>query len=240
MGANIGTTITGQLIALDVGAIAPLFAFIGVAMIVFLKKQKLHHFGKIIAGLGVLFIGMDMMSAAMMPLRESEAFIYADDPVLQPGSGHPGRCNLHRHHPVLLRLGRYPAGAGLQRRYRPSAARCYVLFGQNIGTCITAVLAAIGTSRNAKRTTIIHLILQHHRHHCLHHHLHGNAIWFSLMECLTPQRHRRSDCQHPHHLQHRHHPAAAATGQLAGKAGRAASCPTSAEEKEDEHAPGVL
>ena len=45
MGANIGTTITGQLIALDIGAIAPLFAFIGVAMIVFLKKAKLHHFG---------------------------------------------------------------------------------------------------------------------------------------------------------------------------------------------------
>ena len=75
MGANIGTTITGQLIALDIGAIAPLFAFIGVAMIVFLKKEKLHHFGKIIAGLGILFIGMDMMSAAMMPLRESESFI---------------------------------------------------------------------------------------------------------------------------------------------------------------------
>ena len=69
MGANIGTTITGQLIALDIGAIAPLFAFIGVAMIVFLKKEKLHHFGKIIAGLGILFIGMDMMSAAMMPMR---------------------------------------------------------------------------------------------------------------------------------------------------------------------------
>ena len=75
MGANVGTTITGQLIALDVGAIAPLFAFIGVAFIVFLKNEKLHHYGKIIAGLGILFIGMDMMSAAMVPLRESETFV---------------------------------------------------------------------------------------------------------------------------------------------------------------------
>src|SRR5699024_1844961 len=75
MGANIGTTITGQLIALDVGAIAPLFAFLGVAMVVFLKNQKIHHFGMIIAGLGILFIGMDMMSSAMMPLRDSEAFV---------------------------------------------------------------------------------------------------------------------------------------------------------------------
>ena len=75
MGANIGTTITGQLIALDVGMLAPLFAFLGVAMIVFLKMPKAHHFGKILAGLGILFIGMDMMGSAMDPLKESEAFI---------------------------------------------------------------------------------------------------------------------------------------------------------------------
>ena len=75
MGANIGTTITGQLIALDIGAFAPLFAFIGVALIVFIKKEKVHHYGKIIAGLGILFIGMDMMSSAMMPLRDSQTFI---------------------------------------------------------------------------------------------------------------------------------------------------------------------
>ena len=75
MGANIGTTITGQLIALDIGALAPLFAFIGVALIVFIKKEKVHHYGKIIAGLGILFIGMDMMSSAMMPLRDSQTFI---------------------------------------------------------------------------------------------------------------------------------------------------------------------
>ena len=75
MGANIGTTITGQLIALDVGALAPLFAFCGVALVVFLKKAVFHHYGQIIAGLGILFIGMEMMSSAMMPLRESKAFI---------------------------------------------------------------------------------------------------------------------------------------------------------------------
>lgn len=72
MGANIGTTITGQLIALDVGAMAPVFAFLGVVMIVFLKRPVLHHYGQIIAGLGVLFLGMEMMSGAMVPLRESE------------------------------------------------------------------------------------------------------------------------------------------------------------------------
>ena len=77
MGANIGTTITGQLIALDVGALAPLIAFVGVAMVVFLKRPQIHHYGSILAGLGVLFIGMEMMSASMEPLRESPLFISA-------------------------------------------------------------------------------------------------------------------------------------------------------------------
>ena len=66
MGANIGTTITGQLIALDVGALAPLIAFIGVVLVVFVKNKKLQHVGGIVAGVGVIFIGMGMMSDAML------------------------------------------------------------------------------------------------------------------------------------------------------------------------------
>ena len=156
MGANIGTTITGQLIALDIGAIAPLFAFIGVAMIVFLNKEKLHHFGKIIAGLGILFIGMDMMSAAMMPLRESEAFISLmtqfSNPVLGILAGAIFTAIIQS---SSASVGILQALASSGVIGLPQAV--YVLFGQNIGTCITAVLAAIGTTRNAKRTTIIHL-----------------------------------------------------------------------------------
>ena len=156
MGANIGTTITGQLIALDIGAIAPLFAFIGVAMIVFLNKEKLHHFGKIIAGLGILFIGMDMMSAAMMPLRESEAFISLmtqfSNPVLGILAGAIFTAIIQS---SSASVGILQALASSGVIGLPQAV--YVLFGQNIGTCITAVLAAIGTRRNAKRTTIIHL-----------------------------------------------------------------------------------
>ena len=75
MGANIGTTITGQLIALDIGQLAPLFAFVGVALVVFFKKPQVHHYGSILAGLGVLFIGMEMMSSSMEPLREWPAFV---------------------------------------------------------------------------------------------------------------------------------------------------------------------
>mgnify|MGYP000391115132 CR=1 FL=1 len=112
MGANIGTTVTGLLIALDVGELAPLFAFVGVAMVVFVKKPQLQHIGQILAGLGVLFIGMDMMSGAMSPLRESEAFISDDVQFLQPAAGYSGWCGLYCGNPVVLCLGGYPSGAG--------------------------------------------------------------------------------------------------------------------------------
>ena len=157
MGAKIGTTITGQLIALDVGALAPLFAFCGVALVVFLKKAVFHHYGQIIAGLGILFIGMEMMSSAMMPLRESKAFINLmtqfSNPLLGILAGMIFTAVIQSSSASVGILQALVASGliGL-----PSAV--YVLFGQNIGTCITAVLAAIGTSRNAKRTTVLHLL----------------------------------------------------------------------------------
>lgn len=157
MGANIGTTITGQLIALDIGAIAPLFAIAGVGAIMFIKSEKVHHISSIFAGLGILFMGMDMMGAAMSPLKESEAFISLmtkfDNPllgilvgalftaVIQSSSASVG---------ILQEL----ASTGMI----PLSSAVFVLFGQNIGTCITAVLASIGMKVNAKRTTVIHLL----------------------------------------------------------------------------------
>lgn len=157
MGANIGTTITGQLIALDIGAIAPIFAIVGVGAMMFVKNERVHHISSIFAGLGVLFMGMDMMGAAMEPLQDSEAFINLmtqfSNPLLgilvgavftaiiQSSSASVG---------ILQAL----AATGMI----PLSSAVYVLFGQNIGTCITAVLAAIGTKVNARRTTVIHLM----------------------------------------------------------------------------------
>ena len=156
MGANIGTTITGQLVVVDISAIAPLIAFIGVALVAFFKSKKLDMIGMIIAGLGILFMGMEMMSNAMMPLRDSKEFVEIvatfQNPIIgilvgaiftaiiQSSSASVG---------ILIAL----AKSGVITL--PQAI--YVLFGQNIGTCITAVLASIGANRNAKRTTIIHL-----------------------------------------------------------------------------------
>ena len=174
MGANIGTTITGQLIALDIGAIAPLFAILGVGAIMFSKNEKVHHISSIVAGLGILFIGMDMMGAAMEPLQESEAFINLmtqfSNPligilvgavftaVIQSSSASVG---------ILQAL----AATGMI----PLSGAVYVLFGQNIGTCITAVLASIGTKVNARRTTIIHLMFN----------IIGTAI-FTVICMVTP------------------------------------------------------
>lgn len=174
MGANIGTTITGQLIALDVGELAPLFAFAGVALIVFVKKQKVHHYGLIVAGLGILFIGMEMMSGAMMPLRESEAFVSLmtkfSNPVLGILAGALFTAVIQSSS-ASVGILQALAGSGLIGL----SNAVYVLFGQNIGTCITAILAAIGTSRNAKRTTVIHLMFN----------LIGTAI-FTVVCITTP------------------------------------------------------
>ena len=84
MGANIGTTITGQLIALDASKIAPLVAILGVVMVTFMKNKKVNAFGEILAGLGILFIGMDMMKNAMVPLQQSETFIHAMTTISNP------------------------------------------------------------------------------------------------------------------------------------------------------------
>ena len=156
MGANIGTTITGQLIALDVSAIAPFIAFFGVVLVVFLKKPKLRNVGGILAGLGVLFIGMEMMSTAMMPLRDNETFINMMTKFSNPLLGILAGAVFT----ALIQSS--SASVGILQALANSGAisfsgAVYVLFGQNIGTCITALLASIGTNRNAKRTTIIHL-----------------------------------------------------------------------------------
>ena len=157
MGANIGTTITGQLVALDIGALAPLIAFVGVAIAMFVKKKQVQYWAHIIAGLGILFIGMNLMSDSMMPLRDSEAFVEMVANFSNPLIGilvGAGFTALIQSSSASVGILQALANSGIVAL--PTAV--YVLFGQNIGTCITAVLAAIGTSRSAKRTTVIHLM----------------------------------------------------------------------------------
>ena len=157
MGANVGTTVTGLLIALDVGALAPVFAFLGVTTLVFIKNQKLQHIGQIMAGLGVLFIGMDMMSTSMSPLREEPVFLNLmasfSNPLLGILAGALFTAVIQSSSASVGILQTLAAGGVLGLD-----SAVFVLFGQNIGTCITAVLASAGASRDAKRTTLIHLM----------------------------------------------------------------------------------
>ena len=156
MGANIGTTITGQLIAINITALAPLIAFIGVAMIVFFKNKKMDAIGTVIGGLGILFIGMETMSKAMVPLRTMPEFVGLISKFQNPLIG----ILVGALFTALIQSS--SASVGILQALAKSgvmtlSSSIYVLFGQNIGTCITSVLASIGTSKNAKRTTIIHL-----------------------------------------------------------------------------------
>lgn len=157
MGANIGTTVTGQLIALDIGELAPLITFIGVALALFVKRKQTQFAGGIIAGLGILFIGMGMMGEAMVPLRESEAFVNLMTRFSNPLLGILAGAVFT----AIIQSS--SASVGILQALAVSGligldSAVFVLFGQNIGTCITAALASIGASRDAKRATLIHLL----------------------------------------------------------------------------------
>ncbi|MBN1775223.1 MAG: Na/Pi cotransporter family protein [Oscillospiraceae bacterium] len=186
MGANIGTNITSQLIALDVGKLAPILALLGVVFIVFLRSKKIHHAGQIIAGLGILFIGMTMMSQSMSPLRDDAAFLE-----LMTQFGNPflgilvGALFTAVIQSSSASVGILQALAASGLIGLPNAV--YVLFGQNIGTCVTALIASMGSSRNAKRAALIHLTFN----------LIGTAAFFILVRLtdieglfmrLTPDR----------------------------------------------------
>ena len=157
MGANIGTTITGQLVALDIGTIAPLFAFAGIALGMFSKKRNVQNIGSIIAGLGVLFIGLGMMSDAMVPMRDSEVFVNALTSFSNPIIG----IVVGAIFTAVIQSS--SASVGILQALALSGlidihSAVFVLFGQNIGTCITSLIASVGMNRNAKRTTVIHFM----------------------------------------------------------------------------------
>jgi phosphate:Na+ symporter len=157
MGANIGTTMTAFLISLNLTDIAPIAIFIGVGLIFFSKKHFVRSIGEIIAGFGILFLGMDLMSSSMAPLRDSQTFqnivTQFSNPVIGVLTGAIFTMIVQS---SSASIGILQALA-LQGLIGLDSA-IYVLFGQNIGTCITAILASIGTSTNAKRAAVIHLL----------------------------------------------------------------------------------
>lgn len=178
MGANIGTTVTSLLIALNFSSVAAAAVLVGVILMLASKKTVVKNLGAIFTGFGLLFLGIDMMSDSMAPLRDSAGFMnfivtVSESPlrplfgiilgivmtaVLQSSSASVG---------VLQTL----AMQGLV----PLKFSVFVLFGQNIGTCLTALFSTVGAKKNSKRAAVIHLLFN----------LIGTGI-FIIIALLTP------------------------------------------------------
>ena len=163
MGANIGTTITAQIAALQAFNIDLVFyamLFVGVFMEMFAKKDRIKSIGLAVAGLGLVFVGLGLMSDPMAFLKEEKAvtdFLAAvNNPFLLLLIGLALTAIIQSSSAVTTIIISM-AGAGLVIGGGGNAA-LFVILGSNIGTCVTALISSIGTSVNAKRASIIHLM----------------------------------------------------------------------------------
>lgn len=158
MGANIGTTVTAFIIGLDVGAYALPIMAVGAFLIFFVRQTKVRNFGEVVFGFGGLFLGLEMMSDGMKPLRSLEAFTdmtlaLSDHPILGVVAGTVFTLIVQSSSATVgILQGLYTEGlVDLQ-------AALPILFGDNIGTTITAILAAIGASVAARRAAATHVL----------------------------------------------------------------------------------
>ncbi|WP_411335664.1 Na/Pi cotransporter family protein [Ruminococcus gauvreauii] len=156
MGASIGTTMTGQLIAFNLSDIAPLFVIMGVVMLMFIKKPIVNKFGEVFLGFGMLFMGLSTMSAALSIIKDAPVIVntlgslsnpylailvgYLVTAVLQSNSATVG---------ILMLL----AQGGLLEL----PICLYLMMGSNIGCTTSALLASLGGRKDARRTALIHL-----------------------------------------------------------------------------------
>jgi phosphate:Na+ symporter len=175
MGANIGTTVTAFIIGFDVGAYALPILAIGSFLLFFLKSKKFQNLGQVLFGFGALFYGLELMSSGMKPLRTIEAFhdltvSMSTNPVLGVLVG-----TLFT---VLVQSSSATIGI-LQGLFADSLidlnGALPVLFGDNIGTTITAVLASLGASVAARRAAAVHVLFN----------LIGTAIFLILLKPFT-------------------------------------------------------
>ena len=163
MGANIGTTITAQIVALQSFDIETLFMsliFIGVFMEMFSKSDKIKSCGLAFAGLGLVFMGLSVMSDTMKVYAEDEAIKNVlgkvTNPFLLLGTG-LGLTALVQSSSVVTTIVITMAAQGLIIGGGGNSA-LYIILGSNIGTCVTALISSVGTNANARRASLIHLM----------------------------------------------------------------------------------
>ena len=173
MGANIGTTITSLIIAVNFSDIAPISIFIGAFMKRICKGEKAQSIGVILSGFGILFVGLNTMASSFEALKDSEIFLgfvaaskgkikgiltgFIMTALLQSSSATVGILQ------ALSMQGIVPVGDAL-----------YIILGQNIGAVIPVILSCIGTGKTAKQVGVIHLLFN----------LIGTAIFLVIMEFL--------------------------------------------------------
>ena len=174
MGANVGTTITAQIVAFKVTKAALLMIGVGFTMLFASKNEKTKHYGTMLMGLGMVFFGMSIMSDAMKPLRTFEPFlelmIQMENPLIgilvaaaftglvQSSSATTGIVIVMASQGFIT----LPAGIALA-------------FGANIGTCVTAMLASIGKPREAVRAAVVHVLFN----------IAGVLVWFFFIQQLA-------------------------------------------------------
>ncbi len=158
MGANIGTTMTAQLIAFKLADYITALLFVGFLVQLLAKRSRSKYLGQVILGFGILMLGMDMMGKAVMPLRDYSGFVgfigsFAVNPLLGIGIGMVMTV-LVQSSSATIGILIAMAGQGLI----PLEGAIPVLLGDNIGTCITAVLASLRANLTAKRVAVAHVM----------------------------------------------------------------------------------
>ena len=165
MGANIGTTVTGWLVssvewakALSPANIAPVSVMIGVIVMLTGKRRSTKDISSIIVGFGILFIGITTMSDAVEPLQQSEAFCN-----LFVTLGHSPFLGIVAGALVTAVIQSSSASVGILQSLAaaglvPFNAAVYIIMGQNIGTCVTAIMSSIGAKKTAKTAAVMHLL----------------------------------------------------------------------------------
>ena len=165
MGANIGTTVTSWLVSsqewaklLTPATLAPIAIFLGVIIMLAGKRMQTKELASVIIGFGILFIGINLMSSAVSPLKESEAFcnifaVLGKNPILAILAG-AFVTAIIQSSSASVGILQSLASAGLV----PFSAAVYIIMGQNIGTCATALISGIGANKNAKIASMMHLV----------------------------------------------------------------------------------
>lgn len=165
MGANIGTTVTGWLVSsvewakvLSPSTLAPIAIMVGVVIMLIGKRRSSKEVASIIVGFGLLFVGITTMSSAVAPLQDSEGFrnifvTLGSNPLLGILAGTLVTAIIQSSS-ASVGILQSLAAAGLV----PFSAAIYIIMGQNIGTCITAILSSLGAKKNAKTAALMHLL----------------------------------------------------------------------------------